>query len=323
MPELRGVRRMPPPSSVQELLREGIARLSSAAVPSTPLAAELLLMHALGCDRAWLYAHADEAVARSLAQEYFALIDRRSSCEPAQYIIGKQEFWGLEFEVTRAVLIPRPETEHLIEVAIGRFSDKRNAPLRIADVGTGSGCIAVALAKEFPQAKIIATDISSAALEVATHNAQRNGFSSRIEFIQTDLMGALFHESPVTSHELPVSSHSPLVASHSPCFPMIFDLIVSNPPYVARNEAHTLQREVFEHEPHIALFGGETGVEIYSGLIEQAEALLVPGGALILELGYGAAERVREMIDKCGVWQNICVTNDLAGIPRVLAAQRA
>lgn len=314
------IQRMLPPFDVQKLLKEGIARLNSANVPSSSLAAELVLMHALGRDRTWLYAHSDETIDLSLAQKYFALVSRRISGEPTQYIIGKQEFWGLEFEVTPAVLIPRPETEHLIEVALDRFTSKRNSPLRIADVGTGSGCIAVALAKGFPQAKIIATDISPTALEVAKRNAQRNEAAASIEFVETDLLGTLFHKSQVTSHKSQLESHQSPVTDHQS---RLFDLIVSNPPYVARNEAQTLQREVRDHEPEIALFGGETGVEIYGRLIDQAEKLLAPGGVLILELGYGAAEEVREIIDKRRTWQNISITNDLAGIPRVLAAQRA
>lgn len=287
-----------PTMQVRDALREGIARLNSAAVPSSALSAELLLMHVLMRDRTWLYAHPDDAIESSIAETYFALVARRASGEPTQYIVGKQEFWGLEFGVTPAVLIPRPETEHLIEVALERLSTRRDAALRIADIGTGSGCIAVALAKEFQRATIIATDISPAALEVAKANAHRNEVADRIEFIETNLLGAFFHQA------------------------RIFDLVVSNPPYVARNEAATLPREVREHEPEIALFGGETGVEIYGRLIEQAEALLTPSGALIVELGYGSAEQVRVMVDKHDAWQNVSITNDLAGIPRVLAAQR-
>lgn len=289
---------------VRDALKEGIARLNVAAVPSSSLAAELLLMHALDRDRTWLYAHPDDTIGSSLAETYFALVARRASGEPTQYIVGKQEFWGLEFEVTPAVLIPRPETEHLIELALERLADRRNVALHIADVGTGSGCIAVALAKEFPKATIIATDISQAALEVAKRNARRNAVDDRIDFIEADLLGADSDQSRVTVHES-----------------RFFDLVVSNPPYVARNEAAALPREVREHEPGIALFGGETGVEIYGRLVEQAEDLLAPQGTLILELGYGAAEQVHAIIDERRRWQNISIVNDLAGIPRVLAAE--
>ncbi len=175
-----------------------MARLRAANVPSHTLAAELLLMHALGRDRAWLYAHPEEPLDAPAAEKYFALIARRAAGEPTQYLTGKQEFWGLEFEVTPAVLIPRPETEHVIEVALERLgargikinmkTGEPSPPLRIADVGTGSGCIAVALAHELPHAEIFATDISSAALEVARRNALRHGVADRIHFTECDLL---------------------------------------------------------------------------------------------------------------------------------------
>jgi release factor glutamine methyltransferase len=298
-------------AQIRNALRHAIARLNAAAVPSSALSAELLLMHTLGRDRTWLYTHSDEALESSAAEKYFGLIARRVAGEPTQYLIGKQEFWGLEFEVTPAVLIPRPETEHVIEVALERMGkEKRSESLRIADVGTGSGCIAVALAKEFPKAEIVATDISQSAIEVAQRNAVRHKVADRIQFIETDLMAECFHQSPITNHQ-----SRPF---HAP-----FALIVSNPPYVAGNDANTLQREVHDHEPHIALFGGPTGTEIYARLIEQAGSLLTPNGHLVLELGYGASEHVREMLESRKIWTNIAITNDLAEIPRVLAAELA
>ncbi|MBZ5695466.1 MAG: peptide chain release factor N(5)-glutamine methyltransferase [Acidobacteriia bacterium] len=291
-----------------------MARLRAAQVPSSTLAAELLLMHAIGRDRTWLYTNSEAMLDLAASEKYFALVARRAAGEPTQYLTGKQEFWGLEFEVTPAVLIPRPETEHIIEVALERLGPRgikidmvTGAPsprLRIADVGTGSGCLAVALAHELPHAEIFATDISAAALEVARRNAARRGVSDRIHFIETNLLEAVIHESQVTGHE-----------------PRLFDLIVSNPPYVARNEAATLPREVRDHEPHAALFGGPTGVEIYSRLIEQAGSLLREGGVLVLELGHNAADEVRRMFHVQPGWVNVSITNDLAGIPRVLAAE--
>ncbi|HXX18171.1 MAG TPA: peptide chain release factor N(5)-glutamine methyltransferase [Candidatus Acidoferrum sp.] len=291
---------------VRAALKEGIARLRRAEVPSHTLAAELLLIHALGCDRAWLYTHSDDSLDRAAAEKYFALIARRAAGEPTQYLTGKQEFWGLEFEVTPAVLIPRPETEHVVEVALERLGargikiDMRTgAPspcLRIADVGTGSGCLAVTLAHELSQAEIIATDISAAALEVARRNAVRHGVADRIHFVQTNLLEGLS--------------------------PLLLDMIVSNPPYIARGDASALQREVREHEPETALFGGPTGVEIYQRLIEQAGALLAPRGILVLELGYNLAGPVRKMFHVQPLWVNVSITNDLAGIPRVLGAER-
>jgi release factor glutamine methyltransferase len=293
---------------VRSALKEGIARLRATKTPSDTLAAELLLMHALGRDRTWLYTNSEHALDAATAQKYFALIARRASGEPTQYLTGKQEFWALEFEVTPAVLIPRPETEHVIEVALERLGErgikinmKTGAPspaLRIADIGTGSGCIAVALAHELPHAEIIATDISASALEVARRNAARHQVTDRIEFAETDLLESVSHESRP------------------------FDLIVGNPPYISQNDASSLPTEVRDHEPHSALFGGGTGVEIYARLIEQAGAKLRPGGVLVLELGYNFADAVRKMFHMEHRWANISITNDLAGIPRVIAAER-
>jgi release factor glutamine methyltransferase len=293
---------------IRAALKEGMARLRAAQVPSHTLAAELLLMHATGRDRTWLYSHPESQLEPPAAENYFALVTRRASGEPTQYLTGRQEFWGLEFEVTPAVLIPRPETEHVVEVALERLGPRglkinmrTGAPspaLRIADVGTGSCCMAVALAHELPHAEIFATDISPAALEIARRNAARHGVAERIHFLETNLLEALRDDS------------------------RLFDLIVSNPPYVAREEAAELPRDVREHEPHAALFGGPSGLEMYSQLIEQAGALLRPGGILVLELGYNAAGPVRAILDAQPVWTRINVTNDLAGIPRVLAAER-
>jgi release factor glutamine methyltransferase len=296
-------------TDVRAALKEGMAQLRAANVPSSTLAAELLLMHALGRDRTWLYTHPEAELDASVAREYFRLIARRAAGEPTQYLTGKQEFWGLEFEVTPAVLIPRPETEHVIEVALERLGPRgikinmhtgeASPPLRIADVGTGSGCLAVALAHELPHAEIFATDISAAALEVALRNATRHRVAKRIRFLQGDLL------KPV------------------PSSPGSFDLIVSNPPYVAHDDAATLAREVREHEPHTALFGGPSGIEIYERLVEQADELLRSAGVLVLELGYNSAQHARAILVAQRHWVNVSVTNDLAGIPRVLAAERA
>jgi release factor glutamine methyltransferase len=293
---------------IRATLKEGMARLRAAQAPSHTLAAELLLMHTLGRDRTWLYTHPEWALESADAEKYFALIARRAAGEPTQYLIGEQEFWGLEFEVTPAVLIPRPETEHVMEVALARLGPRgfkihldTGAPrekLHVADVGTGSGCLAVALAHELPHAEVFATDISAPALEVARRNAARHALSSRIHFVECDLLSAF----------LPSDSRP-------------FDLIVSNPPYVARDEAAQLQQEVL-HEPHAALFGGPTGVEIYAKLIEQAAVMLQTGGILVLELGYDSAEHVRSLFAAQNHWTNVSFTNDLDGIPRVAAASR-
>lgn len=286
--------------NVRAALRDAMARMRSADVPSHALAAELLLMHVMGCDRTWLYAHPEAPLDREDARRYFELVTKRAAGAPTQYLTGKQEFWGLEFEVTPAVLIPRPETEHVIEVAVERLGKGRaNASLRIADVGTGSGCIAVALAHEFPRAEIFATDISTDALVVAARNVARHKMAGRVHFLECNLLDAFAGERGT------------------------FDMIVSNPPYVARDEEAQLPREVREHEPHAALFCGATGTEIYAPLIRQSAELLRSGGLLTLEIGYGALDRVRSLLDESSAWTEIRIANDLAGIPRVISAERA
>jgi release factor glutamine methyltransferase len=295
---------------VRTALKNGIAQLREAHVPSFTLAAELLLLHTLGHDRTWLYAHPEELVPEAEAQRFFELIERRASGEPTQYLTGKQEFWGLEFEVTPDVLIPRPETEHVIEVALdrlalheirqGRPQTTKGEGLQIADIGTGSGCIAVALAKELPAAKILATEISAAALEVARRNADRHAVVDRITFVQGNLLDSAAAVGQVR---------------------LLLDLIVSNPPYIGRREAPSLPREVRDHEPEAALYGGEEGYELYADLIAQAARRLKPGGVLVLELGHNSLPAVQPLLDTAG-WTNVGVTNDLAGIPRVIAAEK-
>jgi release factor glutamine methyltransferase len=313
-------------------LKRGIAELRDANVPSYTLAAELLLLHVLGRDRAWLYAHSEEIVSSLDAHRFISLIARRAEGEPTQHLTGKQEFWGLEFEVTPDVLIPRPETEHVIEVALDRLAVREvragrkrtltGEGLQLIDVGTGSGCIAIALAKELPGAQTVATDISVAALAVARRNATRHAVADRIHFFESNLLDGLTvgarYIVPLQSnlatdaqHELPVTSYK----SRS------FDLIVSNPPYIGRNEKETLQREVRDHEPEVALYGGEEGYELYAELIAQAARHLKPGGLLVLELGHNSLPAVQPLLDLPN-WANVAVTNDLAGIPRVIAAER-
>ena len=288
-------------TTVRSALRDGMSQLAAANTPSHALAAELLLMHATGHDRVWIYAHPEAELSEPAARTFFELIARRASGVPAQYLTGKQEFWGLEFEVTPAVLIPRPETEHVIEVALQRLDErsdtKRQESLRIADVGTGSGCIAIALAKELPNAQILATDISAEALKIAMRNAEKHGLAQRVRMVHCDLLES------------------------NQCDSQSFDLIVSNPPYVARAEERELAREVREHEPEQALFAGATGTEIYARLIAQSSELLRPSGLLVTEVGYGASERVRDMLG-ADSWADIRTAKDLAGIPRVISAER-
>jgi release factor glutamine methyltransferase len=285
-------------ATVGDTLRYGVLRLDQAGVPSAPLAAELLLMHVLSRDRAWLYAHPENQLNAAQADAFLALTNKRAAGTPTQYLTGHQEFWGLDFEVTPDVLIPRPETEHVVEVALARVGEsRRGESLRVADVGTGSGCLAVTLAKELPNAEIFATDISSAAIAVASRNAARHGLANRISFAECNLLEG--------------------VREHAP-----FNIIVSNPPYISRNAAQSLPIEVREHEPEIALFAGDDGLKIYAPLIAQAATHLPEGGLLVLELGYNSFEPVGNLLEShCG-WTRVSATQDLAGIIRVISATR-
>src|SRR6266853_5091236 len=279
-------------TDVRTALKQGLAQLREAHVPSFTLAAELLLLHVLCRDRTLLYAHPEERVSPADAERFFALVARRANGEPTQHLTGKQEFWGLEFEVTRDVLIPRPETEHVIEVSLDRLAVRElragrrqtlaGEDLQIADIGTGSGCIAIALAKELPAATIYATDISCAALAVAQRNSARHHVSDRIRFLECNLLERLAasrassstvsvvgaqHTGPLLGNVAPVAELGIRITEHGSRF---FDLIVSNPPYIGRREAATLMREVRDHEPEVALYGGEEGYELYADLIAQA-----------------------------------------------------
>ncbi len=259
--------------------------------------AELLLMFTLGCDRAYLFAHPERELTADEQSRYQEALNQRARGIPAQYITGHQEFWGMDFIVTPAVLIPRPETEHVIEAVLKLNDASRTSspggPTRIVDVGTGSGCIALALAKELPHAEIHATDISSAALEVAHANAARHQLESRIHFHQTDLLQGLD--------------------------PLAFDFVVSNPPYVGESEADQVQLEVRKFEPRNAVFAGPTGLEVIERLIPQAHAALKPGGWLVIEISGTIADRVQRLLDG---WKQVHITNDLQGIARVASAQK-
>jgi release factor glutamine methyltransferase len=276
---------------LKEALTNAIAQLSSVKVGSPRLNAETLLMFCLGCDRAYLFAHPERQLTAEETRRFHELIDERARGVPAQYITGHQEFWGLDFLVSPAVLIPRPETEHLIEAALPIAKKLRNPSL--VDVGTGSGCIAIALATELTNAKLYATDISESALEVARTNAVRHQVSERIDFRQTDLLQGL--ES------------------------LQFDLVLSNPPYVGESEADQVQLEVRKFEPKTAVFAGSTGLEVIERLIPQAAAVLKPGGSLIMEISGTIADGVRELLRD---WKQVKLRNDLQGISRVVMAQK-
>jgi release factor glutamine methyltransferase len=260
--------------------------------------AELLLMFTLGCDRAYLFAHPERELTSEEQTRYQEALNQRARGIPAQYITGHQEFWGMDLLVTPAVLIPRPETEHVIETVLklnnGGPASPSGSPSRIVDVGTGSGCIALALAKELPSAEIHATDISPAALEIARANAARHQLENQIHFHQTDLLQGFD--------------------------PATFDFVVSNPPYVGESEADQVQLEVRKFEPRDAVFAGPAGTEVIQRLIPQAHNALKPGGWLVFEISGTIADRVKQMLSN---WQQVHITNDLQGIPRVAAARKS
>jgi len=280
--------------TLRAALASAISRLTAANVPSPRLNAELLLMFTLACDRAYLHAHPERKLSAEEQRRYDHALEERERGVPAQYITGHQEFWGMDFIVTPDVLIPRPETEHVIETVlrgVGR-APLPAALLRIADVGTGSGCIALALARELPSAEIHATDISSAALEIARANASRLQLEARVQFHQADLLQGFESGG--------------------------FDLVVSNPPYVGASEEDQVQLEVRKYEPRNAVFAGPTGLEVIARIIPQARESLKPGGWLVMEISGTIAERVRGLLAD---WDEVEIANDLQGIPRVAAAR--
>ena len=282
---------------LRDALIAAVSRLTAESVPSPRMNAELLLMFTLNCDRAYLYAHPERELSAHEQSRYDHALAERCRGVPAQYITGHQEFWGMDLIVSPAVLIPRPETEHVIETVLELASLGRAlspaTPLRVADVGAGSGCIALALAKELPSAEIHATDISPEALEVARANAARLQLAGRIQFHQTDLLAGLPEQS--------------------------FDFVVSNPPYVGDSEAGQVQLEVRKFEPRGAVFAGPTGVEVVERLVPQAQAALKPGGWLVMEISGGIAEGVRGLLVG---WADARLIPDLQGIQRVAAARR-
>lgn len=293
---------------LKQALDQGIALLEKSSIPAPRLTAEVLLMHAAHCDRAHLYGHAERELTEVEWIHYGRYLRERLDGKPTQYITGHQEFWGLDFLVNPSVLIPRPETEQVVEaaLALARIHFPPGTELNIADVGTGSGCIAVALASELPHARIYALDQSPQALETARRNTARLGVEQRIVFLQSDLLELCSGES------LP-----PL------------QLVVSNPPYVAESDREKLMREVRDFEPPQALFAGKSGSDVYGRLIPQAARALSPGGFLVLELGYDAQEQVAKLLsptegskDLEKAWENIEWRRDLAGIVRVVSACR-
>jgi len=278
---------------LKEALDNAIEYLTSRDVGSPRMNAEMLLMFTIGCDRAYFFAHPERELTDDEASRYTDVVNERARGVPSQYIIGHQEFWGLDFIVNPSVLIPRPETEHLIETVLELSKSYRSETLKIIDVGTGSGAIALALAKEFPEADVHAADISAEALEVARANAARLGFD-RVRFHQSDVLADVMRDAS-------------------------FDFVVSNPPYVALTEEDKVQDVVKKFEPRVAVFAGTHGLDVIRRLIPQSREALRPGGWLLMEVGYSMSESVMELL---GDWDDVHSVPDLQGIPRVIAGRK-
>jgi release factor glutamine methyltransferase len=279
-------------------IRVAAARLQLHAAGLTPdeaaLDARLLAQHLLGWDTARMLACGHDPATPAFTARYAEAVGRRARREPLAYITGTKEFWGLGLDVTPDVLIPRPETELVVEQALALFPGTM-APLALADVCTGSGCIAVALARERPRARITASDLSGAALRVAERNAVRHGVSERVRFVEGDLLNRVEDG---------------------------LDLIVANPPYVPEGDRPGLQTEVGEFEPAMALFAGPLGLDVIERLVEQSASHLRPGGALVFEFGAGQDQTIARLISQEPRLTMERVVRDLAGIPRVAVATR-
>jgi release factor glutamine methyltransferase len=281
-------------STVGGAMRDAAVRLEAAGLSADEarIDARVLARHAFGLDEAGLILREIETAPPDALTSYESMIARRATREPVAYILGGREFYGRDFEVTPAVLIPRPETELIVELALARFRD-RSAPLEMADVGTGSGCLAVTLACELPSARVFATDVSLDAITVARRNATRHGVADRVVFLHASLVP-------------PVQQ---------------VDMVVSNPPYVPSVDRETLQADVRDHEPALALFGGQDGLDVLRGLVTEAAGVLRESGWLIVEFGFGQAEAVQQWLDEDGRYTDITIANDLQGIARVVCAR--
>lgn len=307
---------------IRDALKRGTDILKSADIEAPAVDAGVLLCHRLGCGKAYLYAHGEEEMKPEEMERFLEMLQLRSAGMPVQYITGHQEFMSLDFEVKPGILIPRADTEVLVEAVLEWC--KRNAEsgkglkalppgtgdccsaqddptvpiLRILDIGTGSGCIAISLAYYLPSAQVTAVDLSDTALEVAEKNAVSHGVGSRVRFVKSDLFSGL---RPKSGGDI------------RPCF----DVIVSNPPYIPSDDVKELQREVRDFEPHTALDGGRDGLDFYRRIAAEAPVFLKPGGLLAFEVGVGEAGAVRELLEK--EFQEVAVIRDLAGIERVVS----
>ena len=285
-------------SNIGELLRTATDLLNGAGIPDSRWDSELLMTHVLDCNRADLYTADCSPLDPSQQRAFSDLIRRRCRREPLQYLVGKQKFWGLEFHVSPGVLIPRPETEFLIEAVLEQFPD-RSVSITLADIGTGSGCLAITLAGLYPNARILALDFSGAALEVARLNAARYAPARRIEFLEGDLCGPLISRDPKEK----------------------MDLLISNPPYIPSPEVGRLQAEVRSYEPRLALDGGRDGLDYFRRILLEGFDCLRPGGHLVLEMGLRQAIPISGMAQHCG-WVVGPIKSDLQFIPRVILLKK-
>lgn len=302
--------------TIRETLLWAEDYLAQYSVPDSKAEAEYLLSHVLNCKRSGLYLNCLNTIAFGDMQIFIDFIERRIKREPSQYIIGEQGFWGLTFKVAPDVLIPRPETELLVEKALETVNCKllnvdnrrkqtnsisqfpvHSSQFTILDLCTGSGCIAISLAKEIPECKVYAADVSEKALSVARENTKQHGVADKIQFLQ----GNLFE--PFKAMDIK------------------FDLIVSNPPYISKKMLHELEPEVKDYEPLTALYGGEDGLDFYRMIISESPAYLTQGGWLMLEMGYGQAEEIKEMMEQSKTFEHIAIKKDLAGIERLIKAR--
>jgi release factor glutamine methyltransferase len=279
--------------SIRAAISEGAQLLKSAGVREAQHEARLLLMHSLGCDRTFVITHSEDEVPPAPMDHFRRLVNRRASGEPAQYLTGRQEFFKLDFAVSPAVLIPRPETELLVETALDLLRDY--ASPRLADVGTGSGCIAISLLHELPAAQAIATDVSPAALAIARRNAERHRVIDRLQLIESDLLSGVDQKSS-------------------------FDVIVSNPPYVSEAGMSNLQREV-RREPARALAAGPDGLAVIKRLLGESAPYLQDDGHLLFEIGFGQSENVKDLIRETA-WELVSILCDLQGIPRTVVIRK-
>lgn len=284
--------------TIADAITSAVKTLALAGVPNARLDVELLLSHILGKNRAWIFTHIAETLDQPREELFREMADRRARREPLQYIIGRQEFWGLEFTVTPDVLIPRPETELVVEAATDIL--KQTAEPVVIDLCTGSGCIAVSLAHELRSARIFATDTSERALTVARENARKHAVMDRIRFLEGDLFRSF--------EELDLGGKA--------------DIIAANPPYIKSNDLPSLQPEVRDHEPVAALIAGPEGTEIHERIIRQAPHFLKKHGALVMEMGIGQSDLLVTLLNANGAYGKPAIVKDLAGTERVIIANK-